>query len=285
MDSVSLKEEFKSTKGMNKEVITSVILLTDFSEPAKNAIRYAVDAFGEDVEYNLVNSYYARTSSATLLDLNDMLAKESEQGLAEELEWIRGNYPNLNLNINTHSIFGSPIDAIKKLKRTHESDLVVMGTKGSSGVDAILFGSVASSVIRATVIPVISVPPSSRFKGFDELVFASDGKEINNLNIFEPIEKIQKQFNSQVDVFSVEVNGKRISHAGLAFNIQNAHYSTEKNENIAEAITGFCKEKEADLLVILPKHTGFFDRLFHKSISKELIEQANMPILALENEL
>lgn len=274
----------KITEEMNKELIKSVILLTDFSNPAKNAISYAIDAFGESVEYNLVNAFYARTSSATLLDLNDMLAKESEQGLTEEKAWIESKYADKNLSIKTHSIFGSPIDAIKKFKRAGEADMVIMGTKGASGVDAVLFGSVASSVIRATVTPVISVPPSSKYEGFGELVFATDGEDIANTEVLTPLNQLQKQFNSEVDVFSVEKNGEHTNLAAMNLNIENAHYSTVQSDNVVEEITSFCKEKNADLLVILPKHTGFFDRLFHKSISKELIEQAQMPILALEND-
>lgn len=265
------------------ENFTSIILLTDFSEPAKNAIKYAVDAFGEGVEYNLINSYYARTSSATLLDLNDMLAKESMAGLEEEIAWMKNEYPNLKLDVYPHSIFGSPVDAIKKLAIDHDHDLVIMGTKGSSGVESVLFGSVASLVIRATVVPVISVPPNCSYNGFGTVVFATDGQEIYKDQILAPIQKLQDNFNSDITVFSVDKAGQHTDLESMNLNIDNAHYSTVEDDDVAGAVTHFCQEKNADLLVILPKHTGFFDRLFHKSISKQLVEQANMPILALEN--
>jgi nucleotide-binding universal stress UspA family protein len=265
------------------EKFTSIILLTDFSEPAKNAIKYAVDAFGEEVEYNLINAYYARTSSATLLDLNDMLAKESMSGLEEEIQWMKNEYPNLKLDVYPHSIFGSPVDAIKKLAIDQEHDVVVMGTKGSSGVESVLFGSVASLVIRATVVPVISVPPNCKFNGFGEVVFATDGQAIYNDNVIAPIHKLQEKFDSKVTVFAVDKEGQHADLEGMNLNIANAKYSTVEDEDVAGAVTHFCQEQNADLLVILPKHTGFFERLFHKSISKQLVEQANMPILALEN--
>lgn len=271
------------TNKLKADNFASVILLTDFSDPAKNAIRYAIEAFGEGVEYQLVNSYYARTSSATLLDLNDMLAKESEQGLLEEHDWINKTFPGLNLSVKTHSIFGSPIDAIKKMKTEKSQDIVVMGTKGASGVDAVLFGSVALSIIRATVVPVISIPPSASFKSFDTLVYATDGQVVPDASVLSPLEKFQKNFNSDVTVFSVDKNGSHVDFSSLNLNIQNAHYASVQSEDVSEAVTTFCKEKSADMLVILPKHTGFFDRLFHKSISKELVVQAQLPILSLEN--
>src|SRR5690606_2210182 len=115
-------------------------------------------------------------SSATLLDLNDMLAKESEAGLTEEKNWITETFSDLKLTVKTHSVFGSPVDALKKMKRSGQYDIVIMGTKGASGVDAVLFGSVASTVIRENVIPVISIPPDYQFGGFKTIVFATDGK-------------------------------------------------------------------------------------------------------------
>ncbi|MBD3637343.1 MAG: universal stress protein [Crocinitomicaceae bacterium] len=281
-DDSDLKKSEITAKNENVEKVKSIILLSDFSEPARNAIKYAIDAFGDQVEYHLVNAYYARTSSATLLDLNEMLAKESEQGLTDELNWIKETFPDLNLTIKSHSIFGSPVDAIKRLKRLVESDLVVMGTKGASGVDAVLFGSVASTVIRATVIPVISVPPDCQFNGFKEIVFATDGQELENTEVLAPIEKLHKQFNSEITLFSVERNGKHVDWNHTGIKIENAHHSSVAGNDVAEEVTKYCNEKSADLLVILPKHTGFFDRLFHRSISKELVEQAKLPILSLE---
>ena len=276
------KENFKTGNTAMAQSFNSIILLTDFSDPAKNAIKYAIDAFGDGAEYHLVNAYYARTSSATLLDLNDMLAKESEQGLTEEKQWVLNEYPNLSLNVKTHSVFGSPVDAIKKMKRSGDYDIVIMGTKGASGVDAVLFGSVASSIIRSTTVPVISIPPEYSFAGFENIVFATDGKALDDFNIIAPISKLQKQFNSEVTLFSVNTTEKEFDWDEMKIHIENAHYATVDGGDVAEEVTNFCQEKNAELLVILPKHTGFFDRLFHKSVSKELVEQAKMPILSLE---
>ncbi|UKN01482.1 universal stress protein [Paracrocinitomix mangrovi] len=273
-----------STETTSKKSFSHVILMTDFSGPARNAIKYAIDAFGPDVEYNLLNAYYARSSSATLLDLNDILAKESMEGLDQELAWIKETYPNMNLNVKMHSVFGSPVDAIKKMRQAGDYDIVIMGTKGASGMDAVLFGSVASAIIRATVIPVISIPPSFSFGGFKEVVLATDGKHEYSDQVIAPLQKMQKQFGSQINVFSVETEGSSVDLASLSINVENAHYSKVESNDVTEAITDFCDDKNADLLVILPIHTGFFDRLFHSSVSKALVEKAKFPILALEHD-
>ena len=106
---------------------------------------------------------------------------------------------------------------------------------------------------------------------------------MDDYSIVAPISKLQKQFKSEVVLFSVNTPEHKFDWEEMKIHIENAHYATVEGKNVAEEVTKFCQEKNANLLVILPKHTGFFDRLFHHSVSKELVEQAKMPILSLEN--
>lgn len=259
----------------------TIILLSDFSEDARNAMRYAIEAFGTNVKYQIINSYYARTSSATLLDINDILAKESIQGLENDKKWLHAKFPDLSLSLDTKSVFGTPIDAIKRLAKDKCNDLLVMGTKGSSGIDSVLFGSVASSVIRATIIPVLAIPPKIQFKGLNELVFASDGQTNYKQSTLSPLKKIQEQFKSHIDVVTVGDIDQNFDYSKLE--LKNMNHSTIEDDNIVESITNHCESKNADALVLVPQHNSFFARFFHKSVSVDLVQMAQIPILALEN--
>ena len=50
----------------------TIYLLTDFSEHARNACRYAINAFGPQANYVLINSYVIRGGAATLIDLEEI---------------------------------------------------------------------------------------------------------------------------------------------------------------------------------------------------------------------
>jgi nucleotide-binding universal stress UspA family protein len=271
-------------KIINTNKFTSIILLTDFSIIARNALNYAISAFENGVSYTLVNAYDARTSTATLLNLNDVLRKESEQKLKEEKEWIKSEYPEYKLDLVSHSIFGSPVDAIKELVNKKKSDLVVMGTKGITGIEAVLFGSVAVAVIKAGIVPVISVPPDYNFLGLKEIIYASDRKSIESATTIEPIIKLQKQFNSKVTVLSVQNNGNIIKKEFKKLNADHVIFTTSEGTDIVNLITLYCDKKNADLLVLLPRHSNIFDRLFHESISNKLVQQAHLPILSLKKD-
>ena len=53
---------------------------------------------------------------------------------------------------------GEPADTILAYIREREIDLVVMGTRGRTGLSHLLFGSVAEKVVRLAPCPVLVIP-------------------------------------------------------------------------------------------------------------------------------
>jgi nucleotide-binding universal stress UspA family protein len=54
---------------------------------------------------------------------------------------------------------GYAAEEIIKVGKDEGADLIVMGTHGRSGIDLILFGSVAEKVVKSSPIPVLTVRP------------------------------------------------------------------------------------------------------------------------------
>ena len=58
------------------------------------------------------------------------------------------------------SVLGTPDEEILKLAKKKNSDLIVLGTYGRSGLDRLLFGSTTERVLRKAGRPVLAVPPA-----------------------------------------------------------------------------------------------------------------------------
>ncbi|MHC1711953.1 MAG: universal stress protein [Solidesulfovibrio sp.] len=54
---------------------------------------------------------------------------------------------------------GYPAEEILKAATEHQVDMIVMGTHGRTGIDRIIFGSVAEKVVTAAACPVMTVKP------------------------------------------------------------------------------------------------------------------------------
>jgi nucleotide-binding universal stress UspA family protein len=53
---------------------------------------------------------------------------------------------------------GNPYEAILRVAKEWEADLIVLGTHGRTGLSHLLIGSVAEKVIRHSTIPIFIVP-------------------------------------------------------------------------------------------------------------------------------
>jgi nucleotide-binding universal stress UspA family protein len=62
------------------------------------------------------------------------------------------------LQVTHFNEYGSTADGILNCSKEFNADLIVIGTHGRSGIDRLLMGSVAESVVRNSHVPVLVVP-------------------------------------------------------------------------------------------------------------------------------
>jgi nucleotide-binding universal stress UspA family protein len=61
-------------------------------------------------------------------------------------------------------LVGNPAEEIIRFARDQKADLIVMGSRGKSGLNRWDMGNVADKVMRAADVPVVLVKPSAGFK-------------------------------------------------------------------------------------------------------------------------
>jgi nucleotide-binding universal stress UspA family protein len=74
-----------------------------------------------------------------------------EKFLQEHLQGVRAT---------GHVLSGYAAEEILRFAAENGMDLIVMGTHGRSGIDRILFGSVAEKVVKSATIPVLTLRPA-----------------------------------------------------------------------------------------------------------------------------
>ncbi len=72
-------------------------------------------------------------------------------------EFLASNFKGLP--VTGLVLAGYPAEEILKAAETHHADIIVMGTHGRTGIDRIIFGSVAEKVVKAADCPVLTVKP------------------------------------------------------------------------------------------------------------------------------
>ena len=126
-----------------------VLLPTDFSTNAYNAILYALKLYGNtSCVFYLMHSYMVPiyTSEYNManplgMDLLEIYKKQAMDQLTALKEELLLHHKNPKHRFEVHSAFGILTDEIWEFVRKEEIDVVVMGTQGATGAKEVLLGS------------------------------------------------------------------------------------------------------------------------------------------------
>jgi nucleotide-binding universal stress UspA family protein len=143
----------------------TIIIPTDFSEPSRNATDYGVEmAKAIHASVMLLHIYQVPvtiTDTPVVLVSVDELRQSAEQklnALKKELE-----EKNPGLKIYAEAILGNVLDEVETVCTKIQPFAVVMGSKGSTALGEVLFGSTTLTMIRNLRWPVICVPSLKTF--------------------------------------------------------------------------------------------------------------------------
>ncbi len=137
-------------EGASFEPTASVVCATDFSEPSEQGTRYAAalaHALGAPLDLLHVEAS----------EPGDPHRHESERLLVYEAENLASRHAGLTAR--PHLRHGEPSSTIVAHAADHRAGLVVIGTRGTTGLERVLVGSVTDRVIRKAATPVLAVPP------------------------------------------------------------------------------------------------------------------------------
>src|SRR5580692_7321573 len=165
------EENENGTQPKKRVMFRNILLASDYSASANLAMPYAAGM--------------ARSFGATLYamhvqePINYALPPGTWQGLAltREVEAIRRDFPEVRPHVlHADGVVWRAVDmAIRK----HAIDLVVVGTRGRTGIGKALLGSVAEEILRHARCPVLTVGPQAcheagRRGRMPSILFATD---------------------------------------------------------------------------------------------------------------
>jgi nucleotide-binding universal stress UspA family protein len=147
-----------SDDGATRYPYESVLAPTDGSDGATAAIAPAVD---------LASTYDARLHALSVVDTAAMgfdvrsatIAESLEEAARDAVREVETQARAASVStVETTVVQGTPFRGIRSYVDEHDVDLVVMGTRGHTGLERYLLGSVTEKTVRTSSVPVLTVP-------------------------------------------------------------------------------------------------------------------------------
>lgn len=276
----------------------NILIPTDFSENAHNAISYALDYFA-DVP---VNFYILHVSPKELPHLEDefedFLGSNSDSPtlynpsslLKEEINTCRISKINASHNFFPLEENLSLVEAIRKNVILYEIDYILMGTKGVSKSAKNELGSNTCEVITKVKCPIIVIPENARFRGVKNIAFITDYNCIYRNKIISTLADTLELHNTPLRILHVKSSTTGLLTTSQTDNKGFLHYSFRdkkhsfhflENKNLETGIEDFVETWEISLISIVAKNLNFVERLLLRPAVMAASYQTFVPFLVI----
>ncbi|MFA6246639.1 MAG: universal stress protein [Mucilaginibacter sp.] len=276
----------------------------DFSDAAFNAADFAAQlSHQSDVEtIILMNAYYI-SPYETMLPNPDMVMlrpQDIEENAADriaQLEKLKRKLAKkvregveIKVRLNLSHLLRAVVDVIADEK----VDMVFLGSIGNSTVreGTVGIGDHVIKVSKASVVPVMVVPPDYRYSLIDNAVLACDFKKVKESIPLGVLHKLLGKQAIKLQVVNVDATGKHAvadaeqlaEEGALHGMLKGFHpkYYYINNPDIITGILDFAAGHKAQMVIALPHTYSFLQALLHNSISQQLAKNSTVPVLLLK---
>lgn len=275
-----------------------ILLPTDFSEHALNAIKYALYLFEkEDCIFYLLNAYQvspSALSSRINQERQTRLFEITEEESLRKMNKLRTQLENDNLN-SKHRIKadckpGDVVNIIIQYAVAKNIDYIFMGTKGSTGAKEIFMGSTTVAILKnITCCPVIAIPENYSYDLPDEILFAADFKRYFEKYEIKPLKDIAMLWNTsirilyvaEVDLDTTQNKNKQILLkllCGVPF-IEEETF--KKKRSMAKTIMSCSDRPYIGMIAMVNNKHSFTEKLLREAVVKKVAFKSKVPFLVL----
>lgn len=276
-----------------------ILIPTDFSQNAWNAIDYAMHLFeNQETVFYLLNTYTPVIPSSRFMApivngirIEDAIRSSSENGLAKTVERIQTTYNNPKHVFETISSFNLLADEVKDVADGYGIDLIIAGTKGASGMDEVFMGSNTVRIIKNTKkCPVLAIPQNFSYVSPSEIAFATDFNRFYSLTELQPLIDLALSFQAAIRIVHVQYELKALTEL-QQFNLNMLrkyfadveHYVHTVSElnSVSHTLDTFSKELDIHLLAMLHYQHSYMEKMTREPIVKRTAFHTQIPLLVI----
>ena len=267
-----------------------ILFPTDFSETANNAFLYALSlAESQDAIVYILHVY-------ELPIINGGLSAGLIQNVYDtvklgQFENFKDNIPQLRKIAEDNGLGHIPMKFILEegnflylMRETiaeENIDFVVMGTTGNTGFEKMIFGSNTINAITSLKVPILSVPNHIEFKGIKKLGFTTVFNEKDKDALYYLCE-VAMRHNAKIQCLHVTKDGKYdeklLNNWKEEFKDEPVNFLIKLNSEPAEEVIKFIEEEDLDVLTVVSRNKGFFDKLFSPGFTKKIASKNKVPL-------
>jgi len=272
----------------------TILIATDFSQPATNAAQYAAQLAAQlKASYLVLYHAYKLSPVSRETPESIILSHEKMQDCTEELlSELRDTLLPL---AHKDTLILTKADSlpleigINSLAETCEAKLLVIGSERDI-LKKLLMGSSTKKLLKTCNLPTLIVPPQAKFKPIRKIVMGCDLKDVADTIPIAKFTHLINNFRAQLTVVNVSNSDKELLTTDEERE-QDTFYDLFEEldptiqyiggRHVSKSILDYANQFDAQLIVVVAKKHSFIERITRASVSGELAATSEIPILII----
>ncbi|GAB2464001.1 hypothetical protein GCM10011375_16040 [Hymenobacter qilianensis] len=266
----------------------ALLILTDFFAGSNRALAFAT-AIAQPLGARLVLLHVERTS---LLDPELLTGEVTVRSRKETDLALNHLIRDLPVSAEAEVASGRVEEAVLESTRLHNPLMIVLSRPPDEDTPDVLVTTTALNLLKISPYPLLIVPPHAPpARVPHRILLAADG---DGFELGEHVAPIRDFFNAlQIDLTVAHITESATRHTtrralqtventgltrDLPHQVRPYHVChTHAGEGILQAVS----ELGADMLVMIARRHRFLERLFHTSVTAQMILHSPVPVLVL----
>lgn len=281
-------------------MMKNILIPTDFSENAWNALKYAQQLY-KKTKCNFyllhVSDFIDYRANPTSLKINldpqnndlSVPSKAQLNDILRKIETTFSNNEHSYLGLHEHGFF---LESIKKHIEEKKIDLIVMGTKGATGLRKRIIGSNTGDVITKVKCNTLIIPKGVQFSEPKEVAFPTDYNIFYSHKILEALSEMLRLSKGNIRVMNVSKINRQLTkvqaknHEYLSDYLneafpKNSSFHTITNKNVNPAIQCFVESRDIEMIIMVAKNLNFLQQILFDSLVEKISFHTTVPFFVI----
>lgn len=275
-----------------------ILIPTDFSDNAMNALKYACKLFKHEItKFYIMHAFQDEIfadntlmTQKTLDEVISIISSNSQTQLENILEQIKKNLPNPRHTFSTISSNNMLMFEADKLVDKKNIDIIVMGTRGKTNDRKLTFGSHTLQVLKYVQCPILAIPEGCKYIQPKHILFPTNYMIPYKRRELKLLSEMASPYKAKIDMLYIskrETLSKRKQKNRVIIKEElcknKINFKTVSKNNITNAIYTYIKENDIDMLVMVNTKHSFLENILYKSTIDKMSLYLNIPFLAMQN--
>lgn len=268
----------------------SILVPCDFSAEAREAYQFALQlAAKTNGTIHVLKAVdlpvmYESALGAAPYYFDPTLIKELKEDALKQYEKLKSQNPT---TVQTEFFVqeGPVTPTIRQFISDHAIDLVVMGTRGASGLEEYLIGSNTEKIVRYSPVPVFAIPKSVPLASIKHIVFPTTLEA--DTKLMDQVRALQTFFQATIHLLMINTphnlarrgdEHKRLEDFAAKHRLAQFSVNTRDEFREPSGILNFAHEIKADLIAMGTHGRRGLAHLFAGSITEQVVNRVDCPI-------